>query len=252
MPPTHPLAPLSISLEDRLQHESWSRRLKTAQALAMPSRIVLLAPMGSATQPSPRECILCSTWWASSGGAIWSPGWMACCHEPRPGTGSRLSDEDVERLLTLTLESTPTNATHWSTRSMAKRSGLSRNSIHRIWQAFSWAAHRSETFKLSRDPLVIDKVRDIAGPYLAPPERALALWVDEKIQIQAPDRTAPLLPMRPGRVERRSHDYARHGTTTLFAALDAQCGERIRPDAVAASFRGVSRLSRHHRAQRAC
>ena len=125
--------------------------------------------------------------------------------EPRPGTSRKLGDADVERVLTLTLESAPRDATHWLTRSMAKRVGLSRNSIQRIWQAFSLAPHRSETFKLSRDPLFIDKVRDIVGLYLAPPERALVLCVDEKSQIQALDRTAPLLPMRPGQIERRTH-----------------------------------------------
>jgi transposase len=147
--------------------------------------------------------------------------------EPRPGTSRKLGDVDVERVLTLTLESTPVDATHWSTRSLAKRAGLSRNSIQHIWQAFSLAPHRSETFKLSKDPLFIDKVRDIVGLYLAPPERALVLCVDEKSQIQALDRTAPLLPMRPGQIERRTHDYARHGTTTLFAALNAKSGELI-------------------------
>jgi transposase len=147
--------------------------------------------------------------------------------EPRPGTSHKLSYRDVESVLALTLESTPADATHWSTRSMAKRVGLSRNSIHRIWQAFSLAPHRSETFKLSKDPLFIDKVRDIVGLYLAPPERALVLCVDEKSQIQALDRTAPLLPMRPGQIERRTHDYARHGTTSLFAALDTKTGALI-------------------------
>jgi transposase len=147
--------------------------------------------------------------------------------EPRPGTSRKLGDADVERVLTLTLESTPVDAMHWSTRSMAKRTGLSRNSVHRIWQAFSLAPHRSETFKLSKDPLFIDKVRDIVGLYLAPPERALVLCVDEKSQIQALDRTAPLLPMRPGQIERCTHDYARHGTTSLFAALDTKTGALI-------------------------
>ena len=120
--------------------------------------------------------------------------------EPRPGTSRKLSDTDVERVLALTLESTPADATHWSTRSLAKKAGLSRASIHRIWQAFSLAPHRSETFKLSKDPLFIDKVRDIVGLYLAPPDHALVLCVDEKSEIQALDRTAPLLPMRPGQI----------------------------------------------------
>lgn len=130
-------------------------------------------------------------------------------------------------MLALTLESTPADATHWSTRSLAKKTGLSRTSIHRIWHAFSLAPHRSETFKLSKDPLFIEKVRDIAGLYLALPDRDLVLCVDEKSQIQALDRTAPLLPMRPGQIQRRTHDYARHGTTSLFAALDTKTGKVI-------------------------
>src|SRR6185369_17058007 len=147
--------------------------------------------------------------------------------EPRPGTPRRLSDAEVERVLTMTLESTPKNATHWSTRSLAAACGLSRSSVHRVWQAFALAPHRSETFKLSRDPLFIDKVRDIVGLYLDPPDKALVLCVDEKSQIQALERSQPILPMRPGQVERRTHDYTRHGTTTLFAALDAKSGEII-------------------------
>src|SRR5208283_2204909 len=147
--------------------------------------------------------------------------------EPRPGTSRKLSDKDVERVLAFTLESTPGDATHWSTRSLAKRTGLSRASIHRIWRAFSLAPHRTETFKLSKDPLFIDKVRDIVGLYLDPPDRAMVLCVDEKSQIQALDRTAPLLPMRPGQIERRTHDYIRHGTTSLFAALDVKSGTVI-------------------------
>jgi len=147
--------------------------------------------------------------------------------EPRPGTSRKLSDKQVELVLARTLESLPEAATHWSTRDMAKACGLSQSSVSRIWRAFSLVPHRSETFKLSRDPLFIEKVRDIVGLYLDPPDRALVLCVDEKSQIQALDRTAPLLPMRPGQIERRTHDYARHGTTSLFAALDAKSGELI-------------------------
>ena len=127
----------------------------------------------------------------------------------------------------MTLESTPKDATHWSTRSLAAQAGLSRSTVSRIWRAFALQPHRSETFKLSKDPLFIEKVRDIVGLYLNPPDRALVLCVDEKSQIQALDRTQPLLPMRPGQVERRSHDYKRHGTTSLFAALDAKTGTVI-------------------------
>jgi transposase len=147
--------------------------------------------------------------------------------EPRPGAPRSISDEDVERVLTLTLESTPEDATHWSTRSMAKASGLSQSAISRIWRAFALQPHRTETFKLSTDPLFIEKVRDIVGLYLNPPDRALVLCVDEKSQIQALDRTQPLLSMRPGQIERRTHDYVRHGTTSLFAALDVKTGEVI-------------------------
>jgi transposase len=133
----------------------------------------------------------------------------------------------VERVLTLTLESTPQNATHWSTRSLARKCGMSQSAVSRIWRAFALQPHRSETFKLSRDPLFVEKVRDIVGLYLNPPDRALVLCVDEKAQIQALDRTQPLLPMRPGQVERRTHDYERHGTTSLFAALDLASGRVV-------------------------
>jgi transposase len=144
--------------------------------------------------------------------------------EPRPGTPRKVSDAEVERVLTMTLESMPKDATHWSTRSLAAESGLSRSTVNRIWRAFALQPHRSETFKLSKDPLFIEKVRDIVGLYLNPPDRALVLCVDEKSQIQALDRTQPLLPMRPGQAERRTHDYKRHGTTSLFAALDVKTG----------------------------
>ncbi len=145
--------------------------------------------------------------------------------EPRPGTPRRITDEQVEAVIVRTLETTPRGATHWSTRGMAKASGLSPMAISRIWRAFGLQPHRAETFKLSPDPLLIDKVRDIVGLYMAPPEHALVLCVDEKSQIQALDRTAPLLPLRPGQAERGTHDYRRHGTTTLFAALNVKPGQ---------------------------
>jgi transposase-like protein len=147
--------------------------------------------------------------------------------EPRPGTPHKLSDQQIEQVLTRTLESRPEAATHWSTRDMAKACGLSQSTISRIWRAFSLQPHRVESFKLSRDPLFIEKVRDIVGLYLAPPACTLVLCVDEKSQIQPLDRTAPLPPMRPGQIERRTHDYKRHGTTSLFAALDTQSGSII-------------------------
>jgi transposase len=147
--------------------------------------------------------------------------------EPRPGAARTITDADVERVITLTLEATPTDATHWSTRSLAQTAGLSQTAIARIWRAFALQPHRSETFKLSHDPLFVEKVRDIVGLYLAPPDRALVLCVDETTQIQAREPTAPVLPMRPGQVERHRHDYLRHGTTDLFAALDVTAGTVI-------------------------
>lgn len=144
--------------------------------------------------------------------------------EPRCGAPRRIGDDKIADVVTKTLETMPSHATHWSTRSMAKASGLSVSTVHRIWNAFSLQPHRSETFKLSTDPQFVEKVRDIVGLYLDPPERALVLCVDEKSQIQALDRTQPLLPMRPGQAERRTHDYERHGVTTLFAALDVKAG----------------------------
>jgi transposase len=147
--------------------------------------------------------------------------------EPRPGAPRRLSDADVERVITKTLESTPRGATHWSTRSMAQATGMSQSAISRMWRAFALQPHRSETFKLSKDPLFIEKVRDVVGLYLHPPDKAMVLCVDEKSQIQALDRSQPLLPLRPGQAERRTHDYTRHGTTSLFAALDLATGRVI-------------------------
>lgn len=147
--------------------------------------------------------------------------------EPRPGQPRKLSDARIEEVIARTLESKPPAATYWSTRTMAKETGVNQTAVSRIWRAFSLASHRSETFKLSKDPLFIDKVRDIVGLYMNPPQRALVSCVDETSQIQALDRTAPLLPMRPGQIERRTHDHARHGTTSLFAALDIKTGKII-------------------------
>jgi transposase len=141
--------------------------------------------------------------------------------EPRCGAPRKIGDDLIEEIVVRTLETKPIDATHWSTRGMAKASGVSTSSVHRIWAAFSLQPHRTETFKLSTDPRFVEKVRDIVGLYLSPPDKALVICVDEKSQIQALDRTQPLLPMRPGQVERRTHDYERHGTTTLFAGLIA-------------------------------
>jgi transposase len=144
--------------------------------------------------------------------------------EPRPGQPRKLTDSQIESVITKTLESKPAGATHWSTRTLAQATGLNQTAISRIWRAFALQPHRSENFKLSKDPLFIDKVRDIVGLYMNPPDRAMVFCVDEKSQIQALERTAPLLPLRPGQAERRAHDYKRHGTTSLFAALDTRTG----------------------------
>jgi transposase len=227
MPTGRPLIPLSITPEQRKQLQAWSHRPKTAQALALRSRIVLLAAEGvSNTEIARRQgCSLPTAGkWRQR---FLDQGLDGLLDEPRPGAPRRISDAEVERVLTRTLESQPEASTHWSTRQMAAATGLSQSTISRIWRAFSLEPHRTETFKLSRDPLFIDKVRDIVGLYLDPPDRALVLCVDEKSQIQALDRTAPLLPMRPGQPERRTHDYKRHGTTSLFAALDTKTGKII-------------------------
>jgi len=147
--------------------------------------------------------------------------------EPRPGAPRQIGDDEIAATIRKTLETLPKVATHWSLRTMAREIGHAPSTVHRIWRAFGLQPHRAETFKLSADPLFVEKVRDIVGLYLSPPERALVLCVDEKSQIQALDRTQPLLPMRPGQAERRTHDYKRHGTTSLFAALDVAAGTVI-------------------------
>ena len=222
-----PLTPITVTDDQRATLQSWTRRSKTAQALALRARIILACAEGKpngvvAGLVRVRQQTVCK--WRSR---FVNKGLEGLLDEPRPGTPRKVSDADVERVLTTTLESLPCDATHWSTRSLAQQSGLSRSTISRIWRAFGLQPHRSETFKLSKDPLFIDKVRDIVGLYLNPPDRALVLCVDEKSQIQALDRTQPLLPMRPGQAERRSHDYKRHGTTSLFAALDVKTGAVI-------------------------
>ena len=219
-----PIPVLALSPEERSSLEEWTRRPKTAQALAQRSRMILSCAEGNSnTVVAARLQVTIQTV------GKWRQRFVAhrlqgLLDEPRPGTPRRLSDRQVEEVLTRTLESAPQDATHWSTRSLARVCGLSKNSVHRIWRAFALQPHRTESFKLSHDPLFIDKVRDIVGLYLNPPDRALVLCVDEKSQIQALDRSQPLLPMRPGQVERRAHDYVRHGTTSLFAALDAKSG----------------------------
>lgn len=222
-----PTPPLTLTDEERATLEQWTRRLKTAQALALRARIVLGSAAGKTNTVVAQELRVSNATVGKWRRRFLERRLDGLLDEPRPGAPRTVSDADVERVLTLTLETTPRDATHWSTRSMAAQSGLSRNTVHRVWRAFGLQPHRTETFKLSSDPLFIEKVRDIVGLYLSPPDRAMVLCVDEKAQIQALDRTRPLLPMRPGQVERRTHDYLRHGTTTLFAALEAQTGKVI-------------------------
>jgi len=222
-----PLPPLQVSDSDRVILERWLRRPKTAQALAKRAQIVLGCAEGQSNGAVAEQLGLTRQTVGKWRSRFLRTGVDGLLDEPRPGAPRTITDEDVERVITLTLESTPEDATHWSTRSMARTSGLSQSAISRIWRAFALQPHRTETFKLSTDPFFIEKVRDIVGLYLNPPDRALVLCVDEKSQIQALDRSQPLLPMRPGQIERRTHDYVRHGTTSLFAALDVKTGEVI-------------------------
>ena len=222
-----PKSRLMLSPPERQTLERWASRPKTAQALAQRARIVL-----ACAQDQLNTAIAAQLGVTPQTVGKWRSRFQAkrldgLLDEPRPGAPRRIRDEHVEKLLTKTLESTPRDATHWSTRSMAEACGLSQSSVSRIWRAFALQPHRAETFKLSKDPLFIEKVRDIVGLYLHPPNRAMVLCVDEKSQIQALDRTQPLLPMRLGQPERRTHDYVRHGTTSLFAALDVKTGTVI-------------------------
>lgn len=222
-----PLKPIVLTADERSTLEGWARRRTTAQAVALRARIVLLAAEGeSNTRIARRERVTKATV------GKWRERFLrkrleGLLDEPRPGAPRVITDAAVEAVIAQTLETAPRDATHWSTRSMAKASGLSQSTISRIWRAFGLQPHRVETFKLSRDPQFVDKVRDIVGLYLNPPDRALVLCVDEKSQIQALDRSAPILPLQPGIPERRTHDYRRHGTTSLFAALDVATGKVI-------------------------
>jgi transposase len=208
--------------QERLQ--SLAHRARSQPALARRARVVLACAQGLANQTVAKK-LRCSLGMVGK----WRYRFLktrleGLYDEPRPGAPRKVSDAQVEQIVVQTLESTPRAQTHWSTRGLAQATGLSRMTISRIWRAFGLQPHRTATFKLSPDPLLIDKVRDIVGLYLNPPDHALVFCVDEKSQIQALDRTAPLLPLRPGQIERRSHDYKRHGTTSLFAAFDVASG----------------------------
>src|SRR5215831_17573073 len=224
MPHGRPMPELTLTRDERETLERWARRPTTAQALAQRARMILACAEGRPNDHvARRERVTRQTV------GRWRARFVrkrldGLLDEPRPGAPRKITDEHVERVVRWTLETKPSDATHWSTRTMAKRSGLSQTAISRIWRAFALRPHRIETFKLSKDPLFIEKVRDIVGLYLNPPDRALVLCVDEKAQIQALDRSAPILPLQLGLPERRPHDYRRHGTTSLFAALDVATG----------------------------
>jgi len=222
-----PKSDLVLSDEERQTLERWARRPKSSQQLALRSRIVLACgDCHSNKQVAADLRVTMQTVgkWRARFVVRRLDGLL---DEPRPGTPRTIRDEQVEKVITKTLETKPEHATHWSTRGMAKATGLSQTANSRIWRAFNLQPHRTETFKLSTDPLFIDKVRDVVGLYLNPPDRAIVLCVDEKSQVQALDRSQPLLPMGPGQAERHTHDYVRHGTTSLFAALDVATGKVI-------------------------
>ena len=218
---------LVLGDEEQEQLEAWARRRTSAQALAQRSRIVLAAAEGlSNTEIAERLGIHRGTaaQWRSRFAEHHLDGLV---DEPRPGRPRTISDAKVEEVIVRTLETTPKDATHWSTRSMAVEVDLTQTAVSRIWRAFGLQPHRQDTWKLSKDPQFIAKVRDVVGLYLAPPERAVVLCVDEKSQIQALDRTAPILPMLPGTPQRATHDYKRSGTSSLYAALDITTGKVI-------------------------
>jgi len=222
-----PAAVVVLTDDERETLERWARRPKSAQALALRCRIVLASAQGGTnTEIAERLGVTRSTV------AKWRNRFVArrldgLWDEPRPGAPRTVTDDDVERVIVTTLEETPADATHWSTRSLAASTGMSQSAVSRIWRAFGLKPHLVDSFKLSPDPQFIDKVRDVVGLYLNPPDAAVVLCVDEKTQIQALDRTAPVFPLLPGTPERRTHDYVRNGTTNLYAALDVASGNVI-------------------------
>ena len=220
-----PKADLILSENEKHQLEAYTRRRKTSQALALRSRIILESS-GGLTNVMVAEKLGITQYTVGK----WRRRFIekrldGLLDLPRSGAPRSISEGKVEEIIKRTLETRPKDATHWSTRSLAKEVGVSKMAVQRIWKAAGLQPHRCETFKLSTDPLFIEKTRDIVGLYMEPPTKAMLLCVDEKSQIQALDRTQPILPMRPGVPEQWTHDYMRHGTTTLFAALDVATGK---------------------------
>jgi transposase len=237
MPRTgRPKAALVLTPDERVQLERWSRRAKSAQALALRSKIVLACADGV-----DNKTVAAQVGCAAATVGKWRARFVqyrldGLTDEARPGRPATVTADQVENVVVATLESTPATATHWTRAKMAERAGLSKSTIGRIWKAFDIKPHRAEGFKLSNDPLFVEKVYDIVGLYLNPPESAVVLSVDEKSQVQALARSQPAFPMMPGMPEKRTHDYVRHGTTSLFAALNVEDGTVI------------SALHRRHRA----
>lgn len=222
-----PRQALILTDEERDRLQALAHRARSQPLLARRARVVLACAEGIANKTVARK-MRCSLGMVGKWRARFLKTRLEGLYdEPRPGAPRKVSDAQVEQVVIQTLESTPRGETQWSTRGLAKATGLSRMTISRIWHAFGLQPHRTDTFKLSPDPLLIEKVRDIVGLYINPPDHALILCVDEKTQIQALDRTQPLLPMRPGQLERRTHDYRRHGTTSLFAALELRTNKVI-------------------------
>src|ERR1700691_711929 len=231
-----PKRTLVLTADEHERLQSLAHRARSQPVLARRARVILASAQGLANQVVAQH-VRCSMGMVNK----WRSRFLkkrleGLYDEPRPGAPRQVTDAQVEKVVIQTLESMPRGQTHWSTRSLAEASGLSRMTINRIWRAFGLQPHRTETFKLSPDPLLIEKVRDVVGLYLDPPDHALVFCVDEKSQIQALDRTHPLLPMRPGQAERRTHDYKRHGTTSLFAALELK------------TSRVLGQIRRRHRA----
>lgn len=222
-----PTRPIVLSEEERNKLQQWARRPKTAQRLALRARLVLGCADGMENRQVARQLHITDQTVCKWRERFRTARLEGLADEPRPGAPRKITDAHVEALITRTLEAAPPPSTHWSTRTMAKATGMSQSAVSRIWRAFALQPHCVETFKLSSDPFFVEKVRDIVGLYLNPPERALVLCVDEKSQIQALDRTRPILPLRPGVPARQTHDYIRNGTTSLFAALDVATGKVI-------------------------
>ncbi len=222
-----PKAPLILTDDECVKLKSWANRPTSAQRLALRARIVLACAQGADNKTVAKTLRITPHTVGKWRARFLADRLEGLADEPRPGAPRSLSDAQIEEVITRTLETKPDNATHWSTRTMAQRVGLSQSAIVRIWHAFGLQPHKSETFKLSSDPFFVEKVRDVVGLYLHPPQRAIVLSVDEKSQVQALDRTQPLLPLAPGQAQRHSHDYVRNGTTSLFAALNVATGAVI-------------------------